>query len=55
MFSLYFGKWNFLALRLEKILIFQEGTFRSQKKKTKKNHSEKMSDILGNGIFWPQA
>ena len=38
---------------LKKLLMFQEGSFRAQK--IKKTDSEKISYILGNGTFQPQA
>ena len=42
----------FANVAFKNIFIFQEVTFRAQKKKKKKKHSEKTSYILGNGIYF---
>ena len=46
---------EFSSPKIRKNSYISGGDFPISKKKKKKNHSEKMSDILGNGIFWPQA
>ena len=49
--SLYFGKWNFLALILKEFIYFQKWnpSLFSPSSKNKKIHPEKISESSGNG------